>query len=537
MALIGGQINPALYPQPDYRNVIEADRMRAQSFVDVGNSISGVIKDFRESRKEEKEVNAANDASVKAIEAALILSDSYKIAGARDALQPFLTAASDANLSAVQKSALLAEGKAMIPNVFARFDKSQAMDIEKAQIASRNAPPLPEPLVFEDKFIPVGGGTVLVKKGSDGQTYDETGNNPVYDLGAFIRGEPASVYSDPGRAAIDPGTGVDTQGINNAIALSGQEASAVPVSPYYQGLGPYKVDPVVPLAQGILPDRLQTSDPNLPKIEVQDPSSFNFNQPSKGLRSRVIMEPGKEETTATIMTQEQVSNLTKQGAKVDALPMTDGRFVVSGVTMGGKPLVEVNTALSSQEGRAKEMDKSLFEQQKQLQGATANKDSIKEMIRLIDQGVKTGFAQDAIMQFNRAFGKDVSSSETFKSVAGDVAMGFINLTKGAISDKEMTYFTTVLAPNLGNTPEGNKKIGEFMLKAVGKAEKIEKTISEGMKQNKNAFDIDEDVRKIRNADDLLPSGPDDSFTPSKAKPPGVGLSQEAQDKLKEYLPK
>jgi len=36
MALIGGQINPALYPQPDYRNVIEADRMRAQSFVDVG---------------------------------------------------------------------------------------------------------------------------------------------------------------------------------------------------------------------------------------------------------------------------------------------------------------------------------------------------------------------------------------------------------------------------------------------------------------------------------------------------------------------
>lgn len=533
MALIGGQINPALYPQPDYRNVIEADRMRAQSFVDVGESISGVIKDFRESRKEEKEVNAANDASVKAIEAALTLSDSYEIAGAREALQPFLTAASDANLSAVQKSALLAEGKAMIPNVFGRFDKSQAMDIEKAQIASRNAPPLPEALSFEDKFIPVGGGTALVKKGSDGQTYDETGQYPVYDLDAFLRGEPASVYSDPGRAGMNLGTGVDGQAVSNAIALSGQNASEIPASPYYQGMGPYRVDPQFSSGEGVLPELQQISDPSLPKAEVQNPSNFDFNQQSKGLKSRVIREPG-EEKNVTIMTQEQVNNLTRQGAKLDALPMADGRFVVSGATIGGKPLVEVNTAQSSQEGRAKEMDKSLFEQQKQLQGAVANKDSIKKMISLIDEGVKTGFAQDAIMKFNRVFGKDVSNAETFKSVSGDVAMGFINLTKGAISDKEMTYFTTVLAPNLGNTPDGNRKIGQFMLKAVEKAEKIEKAISEGMRENKNAFDIDEEVRKIRNSGDLISSYSSGGNTSGSA---GVGLDKEAQDALNEFLPK
>jgi hypothetical protein len=492
--------------------------MRAQSFVDVGESISGVIKDFRESRKEEKAVNAANDASVKAIEAALTLSDSYDIAGARDALQPFLTAASDANLSAVQKSALLAEGKAMIPNVFARFDKSQLMAIENAQLAasggakSVSLQPIKyteningQEYEFDGNFNPVTG----VRTRIDGSIVGQPRSRNAIDAGLNLPSTEPGVPPVIGDGVLPPRGAISTSAIDAALAMPDGVSSLANVSP---------------LASGAPTSNLQ------PKVDGPPASMM-------GIPPGARLIPKKAETTTTIMTQEQVSNLTKQGAKVDALPMTDGRFVVSGVTMGGKPLVEVNTALSSQEGRAKEMDKSLFEQQKQLQGATANKDSIKEMIRLIDQGVKTGFAQDAIMQFNRAFGKDVSSSETFKSVSGDVAMGFINLTKGAISDKEMTYFTTVLAPNLGNTPEGNKKIGEFMLKAVGKAEKIEKAISEGMKQNKNAFDIDEDVRKIRNADDLLPSGPDDSFTPSKAKPPGVGLSQEAQDKLKEYLPK
>ena len=215
--------------------------------------------------------------------------------------------------------------------------------------------------------------------------------------------------------------------------------------------------------------------------------------------------PDEPKQQGIIVNQEQLNNLVAQGAKVDFLPRGDGTYIVSGTTIGGKPLVEVNTAESTQQERAKAMDKVLFDERANLQGAVANKDSIKKMISLIDEGVKTGFGQDVIMQFNRAFGKDVSNSETFKSVSGDVAMGFINLTKGAISDREMTYFTTVLAPNLGNTPEGNRKIGEFMLKAVEKAEKIEKVISEGMRNGKTSFDIDDEVRKIKNVDTLLPS--------------------------------
>jgi len=140
MALIGGQINPALYPQPDYSGVVESARRRSQGMADLGASIGGVIKDFREAKKEQKKVDAYNKASAKAIESAITLADSYKITGAEETLRPFLEAYNDPSLSPIEKAALLDEGKGMIPNVFGRFDARQADAIQMAQLNARNAP-------------------------------------------------------------------------------------------------------------------------------------------------------------------------------------------------------------------------------------------------------------------------------------------------------------------------------------------------------------------------------------------------------------
>ena len=140
MALIGGQINPALYPQPDYSGVVESARRRSQGMADLGASIGGVIKDFREAKKEQKKVDADNKASAKAIESAITLADSYKITGAEETLRPFLEAYNDPSLSPIEKAALLDEGKGMIPNVFGRFDARQADAIQMAQLNARNAP-------------------------------------------------------------------------------------------------------------------------------------------------------------------------------------------------------------------------------------------------------------------------------------------------------------------------------------------------------------------------------------------------------------
>jgi hypothetical protein len=534
--MLGSGINPESFKQ-DYSGFTRAAEIQAQGLSNLGSGIAGAISSYGDAKKEQKKVDAYNKASAKSIEAAITLGGSYGITGAEQTLRPFLSAYNDPNLSPIEKAAMLDEGKAMIPNVFGRFDKSQAMAIENA----RNAPPPDAPFRFTGSELKkTDKGGIYVLKGNDGLDYDPETKLPIFNLDAYGKGLPPEVYSN--QSGLGIGSQIDS-GLNvGAIPIgSGTSADGSPgVLPSLQNTDPTLANSIAeangmvgipsdvpeglsPLARGNVASQVQKA------INIDGPPMVAAQaQPSQQLTPRYISDKSEAKQTGTIMTQEQVDQLVNKGAKIDAIPTTDGRFVVSSVTIGGKPMVEVNTGGSDQQKRVEMVDKDLFDQKKQLQGAVQNKDNIKKMISLIDEGVKTGFAQEAIMQFNRAFGKDVSNSETFKSVSGNLAMGFINLTKGAISDREMTYFTNVLAPSLGNTAEGNKKIGEFMLKAVEKAEKAEKAISEGMREKKSAFDIDEEVRKIRNEQDLILGSTASS---------GVAPSSDSESLYKRYLPK
>ena len=487
--MLGSGINPESFKQ-DYSGFTRAAEMQAQGITGLGQNIGEAVKGYGEAKKEQKKVDAYNKASAKSIEAAITLGNSYGIAGAESTLRPFLEAYNDPNLSPIEKAALLDEGKAMVPNVFGRFDQSQANAIQKAQVGARNAPQPPS-FDFKEIAVPhiVNGvrGTIrMLEDANSGRVRTSDGKE-------YANIEDAKAGRNP--------IGQVNSGIDAALELP----MPTPEQPNIYGTGTS-----VGGGPGVLPNAI-ASAAEMPDGQgnLANASPVPVGSPTVTQQPKVDGVPGftpdEPKQQGIIVNQEQLNNLVAQGAKVDFLPRGDGTYIVSGTTIGGKPLVEVNTAESTQQERAKAMDKVLFDERANLQGAVANKDSIKKMISLIDEGVKTGFGQDVIMQFNRAFGKDVSNSETFKSVSGDVAMGFINLTKGAISDREMTYFTTVLAPNLGNTPEGNRKIGEFMLKAVEKAEKIEKVISEGMRNGKTSFDIDDEVRKIKNVDTLLPS--------------------------------
>jgi hypothetical protein len=51
MALTAGQINPALYPQPDYSGVVQSARLRAQEMSNIGASIGNAITNFGEENK------------------------------------------------------------------------------------------------------------------------------------------------------------------------------------------------------------------------------------------------------------------------------------------------------------------------------------------------------------------------------------------------------------------------------------------------------------------------------------------------------
>jgi hypothetical protein len=191
MAIIGGQINPANYPQPNYSGVIQSAQMQAQGLSNIGKSIGGALTNFGEAKKEQRKVDAYNKASAKSIEAAITLGKSYEIKGVEETLAPFLQSYNDPNLSPIEKAALLDEGKAMIPNVFGRFDKDQAMAIQKAQ----NAPPPPAPRTFKMEILNIGGKLLAVQRGSDGQIYSEDKQFPITNVQAYGEGKPPEVYS------------------------------------------------------------------------------------------------------------------------------------------------------------------------------------------------------------------------------------------------------------------------------------------------------------------------------------------------------
>jgi len=196
--MLGSGINPESFKQ-DYSGFARAAEIQAQGLQNLGASIGGAIQNFGEAKKEQKKVDAYNKASAKSIEAAITLGKSYEIGGVEETLAPFLKSYNDPNLSPIEKAALLDEGKAMIPNVFGRFDKSQAVAIENA----RNAPPPPAPLVYEDKLLKTSQGDILVKQGSDGQMYDPKTKYPIFDLQAYGEGKPPEVYSAGATSAAD----------------------------------------------------------------------------------------------------------------------------------------------------------------------------------------------------------------------------------------------------------------------------------------------------------------------------------------------
>jgi uncharacterized protein YoaH (UPF0181 family) len=542
--MLGSGINPESF-KLDYSGMANAAATQAQGVASLGASIGGAIAEvgdyFKKQAEDEKKVQ-------KSLSVAKAIGD--LIPGLQPTIQGSLNILNDKELPLSQRTAE-ADAIADILNlgineVRNRQDvgfKERELGIREAEALARNAPPMPAPRTYkrEDAYAYGGGFLEGLQRGSDGQLYDE-GLNLIMDIDAFARGEAPEVYSGYSNFSDDLGD-INTPAvfmpgenpaanIDYASGLGGSPQTAsfptnlnVPSPTPFINAGRIDAERInAALDGGVLPPKQEIAA--LERVLGIDESE------RREIKSRIRFDADKEkaakEPEGTEMTLAEVEELASKGVKINAVPLGGGKFRVTESTFGNKPMVEVNTGQTDQQERSKKMDAMLFETKKQLEGASQNKDSITKMVNLIDEGVKTGFARETIMKFNRAFGRDVSDAETFRSVSGDVAMGFINLTKGAISDREMTYFTTVLAPNLGNTPEGNKKIGAFMLGAVKKAEKIEKVISEGLSEGRNAFDIDKEVRAIRNADDLLSDTTGGESTPEKP--------QSAADRLRALPP-
>ena len=323
MALIGGQINTSNYPQPDYSGVVNAGQMQAQGLANIGAGIGKVIDNFSQVKKEQKKVDAYNKASAKSIEAAITLGKSYQIKGVEETLNPFLQSYNDPNLSPIEKAALLDEGKAMIPNVFGRFDKNQAMLIEQAQ----NAPAPAAPFAFTGSELKkTDKGGLYVLKGNDGLDYDPKTKLPIFDLTAFGEGLPPEVFSAGAIPAANPIDGA----LNMFPDLNGIPGSMPPV------------DTPIPLLPPITAEAEAAMNSILAAGQLAPPvgeplASIAQPQPAPQYTPRYIAaDEASAVEEGTVMTQAELDDLVKRGESVESQPLGGGKYFVKTSRLSNK---------------------------------------------------------------------------------------------------------------------------------------------------------------------------------------------------------
>jgi hypothetical protein len=142
--------------------------------------------------------------------------------------------------------------------------------------------------------------------------------------------------------------------------------------------------------------------------------------------------------------------------------------------------------------------------------------NMNEALSLLNSGeVKSGSFGAYKVKAARLLGMDVASEEQFNSLVGNLALEAIDLTKGAISDREMTFFREELAPGINKSVEGNKKIIEFKIAAAKRGLRINQVARDMLASNALPVDIEAAIKKIQNEESLVPSDTTEQFTPEK----------------------
>jgi len=302
--MLGSGINPESF-KLDFGGFADAAKMQAQGLSSLGQSIGGAIQNYGDVKKEQKKVDAYNKASAKSIEAAITLGKSYQIKGVEETLNPFLESYNNPNLSPVEKAALLDEGKAMIPNVFGRFDKNQAMLIEKAAMEARNT--------TGERNVNLQQGEII-----------ETINGKQYKVPVVF--DPAT-----GTRTRPDGTVFGTSATASGIA----SAASLPIPQATGGL--QGKSNAIANALELPTDNLYTNDTSLlpplnTGVESQVPTLLPFegSQPNTSVPSYAIPVEA-DEKQGQVMSPEEVSKLIQQGYKISGTPAENGQIFVTDI--------------------------------------------------------------------------------------------------------------------------------------------------------------------------------------------------------------
>jgi hypothetical protein len=356
--------------------------------------------------------------------------------------------------------------------------KERALNIQEAEALARNAP---KPVVydFEPVEIPAeyGGKSGVLRADKDlGSGIIRTADGKLYR-----NEEDAKLQRNPiVQGNIDAGlnTGIPASAseaerksilINNALEIpdtnNTAEANPILLNDFPDGM-PVATETPAPLGA---PTMIGT-----PAIDALPPG-FTPTQ-AEVAEIRALTEPEKQEMK---------------------LPDGDyvGRFINGKLTATPTIIPAKTDSIAS--SRTQAMDAPNIALVQKAQESAQKLPSLEAALDLLDSNeVKTGTFADYKVIAKRFLGQDVSNEEQFNSLVGNLAMEAIDLTKGAISDKEMKYFTEVLAPNIGKSVQGNKNIIEFKINAAKRDIEIAKRVSKLFESNASPSEIQSEVLKM-----------------------------------------
>ncbi len=487
----------------DYSGFARAADIQGQSMANLGADIGGIAKQFGEYKKQqseqEKRVKSAElvaNAIAKsfptlapvAMEAQMIMGDK------NNSLQDRVAAA-----DAVEKALNLGISNAYKEREFG-LQERQVKSQEQRARAEQIQASLPERSDWKpfDKEIEI-----------DGQKVKVTGSLDQYGQFKDISNNVYPSVSDAFSLPPTPPDGMPVSGtpLDNGMVLPPKSAN-IPQPPANFNFNRF---PSVPGDAAIDPATIASIEAAGGQPATQTPRQIRLPAGSS-----VVTDEQKGE----IVTQEEASRRTASGLSVTTTPVGQGMVRITSQTGSPKPSPVIESPESKlQTQRLLKLDESLGSLREAGTTASLDIQPLKEITNLLDANVKTGFGQETLMQAKKILGQDVSSEEEFQARVGAEAMKNIALTKGAISDREMDYFKTVLSPNMGKTTEGNKKIIEFRIKYADRANKISGTISDLQEQGKSPFEIKKAVDKIISSEPLL-----DNASPKKTE-----VNQAAED--------
>ena len=492
--MLGSGINPESF-KLDYSGMANAAATQAQGVANLGASIGGAISEvgdyFKKQKEDEQKVQ-------KSLSVAKAIGD--LIPGLKPTIQGSLNILNDKEIPLSQRTAE-ADAIADILNlgineVRNREDiglKERELGIREAQFKAENAPPMP---------------TVNRKRVEKTGIFD--GKTLKYDIYVDPNNPSDALYEDG--TPVYRGGSQTSDAIDAGLNLSFPQFESVPDGGVLNPL-PNAIAAAADLTGG------QTDVSNVSPMPME--TSTTTQTPvvdgiPTGQAGAGMIPPG------AIPIEEK--------PKVEERAMTDAERIKAGLPVGqymarftgdkASNIKQLETPPDSlerlKENRMLKADDRISAVIESTDNGAQRLINMEEALSLLNSGeVKSGSFGAYKVKAARLLGMDVASEEQFNSLVGNLALEAIDLTKGAISDREMTFFREELAPGINKSVEGNKKIIEFKIAAAKRGLRINQVAREMLANNALPADIEAEIKKIQNEESLVPSSTKEKSSPEK----------------------